>query len=215
MRCASLSNGHSGFCEWRQTPNRMAVIETHPVIVKGPWVDGVVLDKHTLHSVHIGDDPQGHPRFDTTRSALGELVYRFKNRGGAPDDIVETAVAFIRSRWPNDIDCVVSPPPSVSRYRQPAQILAERIARVLGVPAPAAVVIKKVRTVPMKDLGKDQRESALAAAIQPRYRDPVAGRQILLVDDLWETGSTMRTVAQVLTSMGAAEIRVLGMTYTK
>jgi predicted amidophosphoribosyltransferase len=36
-----------------------------------------------------------------------------------------------------------------------------------------------------------------------------------LVDDLWETGSTLRRVAEVLGQMGASEIWALAMTRTK
>lgn len=34
-------------------------------------------------------------QFATTRSALGELVYKLKYRNGPLNDIVETAVAFV------------------------------------------------------------------------------------------------------------------------
>jgi predicted amidophosphoribosyltransferase len=36
-----------------------------------------------------------------------------------------------------------------------------------------------------------------------------------LIDDLWETGSTLRRVAEVLGQMGATEVRALAMTRTK
>ena len=48
-----------------------------------------------------------HMQFDTTRSALGELVYRLKYRNGPLNDIVDTAVAFVNERWNGVIDCVV------------------------------------------------------------------------------------------------------------
>ena len=71
----------------------MAIIETHPTRIAGPWTEGFVLDKHVIKSVPIGYLGE-HMQFDTTRSALGELVYRFKNnKGGTPKDIIETATA--------------------------------------------------------------------------------------------------------------------------
>jgi predicted amidophosphoribosyltransferase len=59
-----------------------------------------------------------------------------------------------------------------------------------------------------------ERAPLLSAAIQPGT-DSVQGRRVLLVDDLWETGSTLRRVAEVLGTMGAPEVRALAMTRTK
>lgn len=55
----------------------------------------------------------------------------------------------------------------------------------------------------------DQSATSLAGT------DSVRGLRVLLVDDLWETGSTLRRVAEVLGQNGAIEIRALVMTRTK
>ena len=65
-----------------------------------------------------------HMQFETTRSALGELVYQLKYRNGPLNDIVDTAVAFVNERWNGVIDCVVPPPPSLHRTKQPAVLIA-------------------------------------------------------------------------------------------
>jgi len=77
---------------------------------------------------------------------------------------------------------------------------------------PAAV--KATATQQMKNVPLHERAPLLTAAIQPGT-DLVHGRRGLLVDDLWETGSTLRRVAEVLSAMGASEIRALAMTRTK
>ncbi len=46
----------------------------------GPWDNGFSLDKHTLSSVYTGDNQYGHPTFDTTRTEVGESLYRLKYR---------------------------------------------------------------------------------------------------------------------------------------
>ena len=55
----------------------MAVVEVHPVPIDGPWIEGFVLDRHVISSVPIGYLGE-HMQFETTRSALGELVYQLK-----------------------------------------------------------------------------------------------------------------------------------------
>jgi competence protein ComFC len=46
----------------------------------GKWKAGYALDVHTLSSVPIGSDEFGHMQFETTRSEIGELLYRLKYR---------------------------------------------------------------------------------------------------------------------------------------
>ena len=191
----------------------MAVVEIHPEHIDGPWIDGFVLDRHVVSSRPIGYLGE-HMQFETTRSPLGELVYQLKYRGGNPDDIVETAAAFVTERWGRVIDCVVPPPPSLHRTKQPAVLIAEGIAAHFRVSALPAAAIKATATQQMKNVPLHERAPLLSAAIQAGS-DAVQGRRVLLVDDLWETGSTLRRVAEVLNQMGASEVRALAMTRTK
>jgi len=40
------------------------------------WTDGYALDVKTTGATFLGHYEYGHPRFDTVRSPLGDLVYR-------------------------------------------------------------------------------------------------------------------------------------------
>lgn len=191
----------------------MAIVEVHPEQIDGPWIEGFVLDRHVISSRPIGYVGE-HMQFETTRSALGELVYQLKYRQGPVNDIVDTALAFVNERWSGVVDCVVPPPPSLHRIKQPAAQIAAAIAEALGIPAFAAATVKATATPQMKNVPLHERAPLLAAAIQPGT-DRVHGRRVLLVDDLWETGSTLRRVAEVLKQMGASEVRALAMTRTK
>ena len=190
----------------------VAIVDIHPEPIDGPWIEGFVLDRHVISSRPIGYLGE-HMQFETTRSPLGELVYQLKYRNGKPDDIIETAVAFVQERWSGLVDCVVPPPPSLHRTNQPAVIIAEGIAAILGVPSLPSAAIKATATQQMKNVPSHERGPLLSAAIQ-EGSDSVLGRRVLLVDDLWETGSTLRRVADVLGQMGASEIRALTMTRT-
>jgi competence protein ComFC len=191
----------------------VAIVEVHPEPIEGPWIEGFVLDRHVVSSRPIGYLGE-HMQFETTRSPLGELVYQLKYRNGRPDDIIETAVAFVKERWSGLTDCVVPPPPSLHRTKQPAVLIAEGIAASLGVPSLPSAAIKATATQQMKNVPLHERAPLLSAAIQAGP-DSVQGRRVLLVDDLWETGSTLRRVAEVLGQMGASAIRTVAMTRTK
>ena len=190
----------------------MAVVSIHPEQIQGPWVAGFVLDRHVVKSVPIGYLGD-HMQFDTTRSELGELVYQFKNRNGSSQDIVETAVAFVSDVWAGRSDCVVAAPSSVTHSSRSANAIAAGIADALGLPLIDNAVAKQ-ETQPMKNVPQPDRAGILAQAIQSGQA-AVQGRHILLIDDLWQTGSTMRRVAAVLKEMGGAEVRALAMTRTK
>ena len=118
---------------------------------------------------------------------IGTIIPRLVNAQGVDEVTAVRHAEFL----PWTCDCVVPPPPSVHRTMQPAVLIAAGIAGDLGVRAPL-----------------------LSAAIQAST-DAVQGRRVLLIDDLWETGSTRRRVAEVPGQMGATEVRALGMARTK
>jgi predicted amidophosphoribosyltransferase len=93
-------------------------------------------------------------------------------------------------------------------------LIAEGVANGLGVHVIPGAAVKATATQQMKNVPLHERAPLLSAAIQPGT-DSVRGSRVLLVDDLWETGSTLRRVAEVLAQMGASEIRALVMTRTK
>ena len=76
--------------------------------IQGNWREGYALDYHTLRSEFLGYDGAGHPQFNTTRSEIGELLYRLKYRSdrSVTNAIVETAVQFIRS-WGIEADVII------------------------------------------------------------------------------------------------------------
>ena len=93
-------------------------------------------------------------------------------------------------------------------------LIALGVAASLTVPSLASAAVKASATPQMKNVALHERAPLLSAAIQAGT-DAVQGRRVLLIDDLWETGSTLSRVAEVLLQMGATEVRALAMTRTK
>ena len=88
------------------------------------------------------------------------------------------------------------------------------VATSLGVLVLEDAVIKALRTPAMKNTAPPDRANLLAQAIE-RGPASVQGRHVLIVDDLWQTGATVRRVAAILIAGGAASVRVLVMTRTR
>jgi predicted amidophosphoribosyltransferase len=194
----------------------MALVPTKPMkLPPKPWVEGYVLDYHTISSTPTGDP---YYRFDTKRTELGERLFRLKYRRGGVDvvsDVVDTAEEFVR-KWKPPIDCVVPAPASLNRISQPVIEIARRLAQKLGLPIYEGAV-KKVKPTPqMKNIDDwAERQAVLAEAVQVGDMG-VRGKIVLLIDDLIESGSTLRRAAEVLLRDGSAQaVYALVLTRTK
>jgi predicted amidophosphoribosyltransferase len=180
-----------------------------------PWVEGYVLDYHTISSTPTGDP---YYCFDTKRTELGESLFRMKYRAGGDailNEIADTTAQFVRS-WNPPIDCVVPAPPSQARKTQPAVEIARMLAAHLGLALCENAVVKMNATQQMKNIDDwSERQWVLAEAIQSGPGD-VRGRSILLFDDLIESGATLRRTAEVLLQpSGAMSVYALVLTRTK
>ena len=92
-------------------------------------------------------------------------------------------------------------------YNQ-AELLARAVARILG--RPHAQALSKLRnTRQQARLDHAERARNLQGSIG--VREDVRGRAVLLVDDVYTTGATMRVCAQALLDAGATV--VYGLTY--
>jgi competence protein ComFC len=128
-------------------------VETRPQVLRGPWNSGFSLHVHSLSSTDLGDDEYGHPRFLTTRSPVGELLYQLKYRQdkSAIGQLAEAAADFCKNKWPLKIDTIIPVPPTQARRLQPVEAVAESLAGLLDVPLCAG--LKKVKKTPqLKDL---------------------------------------------------------------
>src|SRR5882672_4752298 len=101
----------------------------------GAWHSGYALDLHTLSSTYVGDDEFGHPRFDTKRSEIGDLLYQLKYNSDrmAVEKIAEAAETFI-GQWKPAIDFLVPVPPSTVRSAPPVVLVAQSLSKRLGIP---------------------------------------------------------------------------------
>ena len=195
----------------------MPPVKIDPMKLPGPWADGYVLERqHTLTSDFVGHDSFGNPQFDTKRSELGELVFRLKNRSDKStlDSIAETAVEFIKG-WNPSFDLIVPVPPSRKRTYQPVVEIAAAIGARLSKAMNAAAVRKMAETPELKNVFDYQERLKLLQGAFEVDGSAVAGRRILLVDDLYRSGATATVVAQALLSGNAAAVHMLAMTKTR
>lgn len=190
--------------------------KTNPRKIEGPWTDGRVLDLHSTGSEFLGYDEYGHEQFDTRRTEMGELLYRLKyrNEASALGEIGAVAEEFIRS-WRIEFDLIVPAPPTRTRRVQPLHQIADELSRRFNVPVVKAVSKNAAGAAELKNLREyHERQAVLQDALVVNGR-PIAGKRVLLLDDLIRSGATLGAVAAALTDAGAAIIFAFALTKTR
>ena len=96
-----------------------------------------------------------------------------------------------------------------SRGFNQSALIARALAERLGVEHRTDVIRRTRRTRPLKGMGVRQREREVARAFAIPEPPAVAGRQVVLVDDVLTSGSTSDACAKVLLRAGAARVDLL------
>lgn len=151
-----------------------------------------------------------------SRGVVREFVHRFKYdrhfylRHPLTDWLAE-ALDDDRIRA-QPIDALVPVPLHSARLRErefnQAEVLARLLARRTGTPLLGA--LKRIRyTTTQTRLDRHERMENLRNAFRVRQTSAVQNRHLVLVDDIFTTGSTVDECARVLRAAGAASVRVL------
>ena len=96
------------------------------------------------------------------------------------------------------------------RYNQ-AVLLAQALSRIATRPVLPDALVRTRPTAALGVKGADERrvEVADAFAVRPRRAERIAGRRVLLIDDVMTSGATASACARALKAAGAAWVDVL------
>jgi ComF family protein len=158
------------------------------------------------------------PRITRTRAAV---AYDDMSRGlairlkyGRKVAIARTMARFMAPLVGSSEDTVLVPVP-LHRSRLWARgfnqsaLIARELSRRLGVPANATVLRRTRRTPPLKGMSPQQRRKTVGGAFAVKDKEAVAGRRVILVDDVLTTGSTADACARALQRAGAARVELV------
>ena len=159
------------------------------------------------------------PGFDYARSAaryddvVREALHAFKFRGrralAAPlgDLLVEGMEGWL----PAGVPALLLPVPLHPRRERErgfnqASLLAWRVGRAWRVPVRDDALVRAVATPSQTELDAPARRANVRDAFRLRRPELIAGRHVLLVDDILTTGATLSECARCLREGGAAAV---------
>jgi len=185
--------------------------------LQGKWDKGFSLDEHTIKSTINGDGT-----FNTVRTYIGQLLYELKYQYNRENIELLTNIILnefndsIRFMFNKPIDVIIPIPPSNSnRPFQPLQELCNSVSFKLGIPYDKNY-LNKDSSAQIKEISdSESRKSILKKSLTIsglKYK----GKTILLFDDLFRSGDTLNTVAELLKKEGqVGNIYVLTVTKTR
>ena len=147
-------------------------------------------------------------------------LHRFKFQGmsSAAGPLGELVARCAAEQLSGEFDTVTWVPVSAKRLRQrgydQARLLAESACRLWDT-APEPLVRKAVHNPAQSTLDGAARQRNVAGVYQAEQPDRIAGRRILLVDDIVTTGATLASCARVLLDAGAAGVACVAVARTR
>ena len=145
------------------------------------------------------------------RESIGRFKYKKRREYGDfyVQELLRACGEAVRSWNP---DLLIPIPLHKSRRRKrgfnQAELIARGLGKELGIPVSADSLLRTKKTSPQKELNDQERKSNLKNAFQ-LAKDNVKFKKILLIDDIYTTGSTIDAAASVLLDHGAEKVYFL------
>lgn len=177
-------------------------------------MDDYPLDEHDLCTVCR----ESLVNFDTAYSfgsyegPLRKLIHLFKY--GKVESLAEPLSRFVIQALPLDqnFDLVIAMPMHWRKHWErgfnQAELLAQPVAKRYGLKL-AKNLRRKRYTKAQAGLSELQRRENLKDSFAVKHPEQVAAKRILLIDDVFTTGATLRAAAAVLKNAGAARVSAL------
>jgi competence protein ComFC len=152
---------------------------------------------------------------DRLRDAL--LAFKFRGRKDVGRFLVELLSEKLKGLSPH-FDVIVPLPVTERRLRErgfnQTYVLSEEIARMTGKPVDYRALVKTRETRDQYTLNRNERRRNLLGAFAVNKKEGIKGQRVLLVDDLFTTGSTVREASKVLLYAKARNVEVFALART-
>jgi len=187
----------------------------HCPVCAAPFPSASALSHSPDH--HCGECREHPPAFSQAitpyayEGVLAEAIQRFKyNKQTALAKPLADLLAEKLTTTPFDLVAAVPLHPARLRTREFNQslLIAQRIARLAQVPLLIDALNRSRDTLPQVGLSRKERDQNVRRAFRLDNPKPIQGKRILLVDDVYTTGATLREGAKTLLKGAAKEVIV-------
>ncbi len=184
-------------------------------VCRTPFVSAYPLDARGVCSLcRLGlTGYEGAFSYGFYEGPLRRLIHLFKFEG-VPSLAAPLGRYLVRA-LPRDCQFDVIVPMPLHWYRKwrrgfnQSELLAQEVARKLGLPVSAGALRRKRHAAPQSGLSSAARRRNVAGLFSVADSSQVEGRRVLLVDDVLTTGATAQAAARALKRAGAAQVAVL------
>ncbi|HOD35287.1 MAG TPA: ComF family protein [Syntrophales bacterium] len=149
-------------------------------------------------------------------TSLLKTIQRFKYQGSLH---AGEALGSLMAVWCHqafdvgEYDVIMPVPLHLQRLRErgfnQSLVLARAMARRFSVELDFMTLRRTASTAPQTGLKKEERARNVRGAFKLENGHRVKGKKVLLIDDVYTTGSTVRECARILTTGGAGRVGVL------
>lgn len=138
-------------------------------------------------------------------------LHKYRKRVSLATPLADLMNVWLDRLPPTDLVMPVPLHPSRLREREFNQslLLADRVARKLGVPLSFENLIRTRATRPQTEMNREDRARNVRKAFAVPKPGKVEGRRVLLVDDVLTTGATVNECAKTLRKVGVEFVAVL------
>ena len=189
------------------------------VYIESPWCDfcGLPCVEEKCDECATAPPPYGKLRtiayYETVLQRAIHL-YKFEKR----KSLVSPLSQLVITRFPEDMiigdyDYILPIPIHKRRLRErtfnQSTLIATEIAKSCGVKVETNALIRQRNTSPQSSLARVARETNIIGAFRLQNQDDVRGKRILVFDDVYTTGATVREAVKTLWNADPIEVDVL------
>ena len=160
------------------------------------FVKGFTCTRYGLYERVLVMDYKYHDKAWIGRKVGDILADRMQSESYRPDIIVPVPIHKDRE---------------AKRGYNQVELMARQYARLAGLTLDGRILVRTKNTLPMRNLGVAERIDNVrdAFSIRSSRGKNLAGKTILLIDDIYTTGSTADSCSQTLLQGGAKEVWLL------
>lgn len=184
--------------------------------LEGNWQVGAAFDLHTVSSMYLGPNEFGHATFDNKRSEMGQLIYELKY--GYDASKIARVIELLDVIEGLERYDVFVPIPQTNKKRpiDPVRLITEALGARRGVAIETDNLVNQGSAELKTITDPVQRDELLQKALHLNDASKFYDKTIILIDDLYRSGSTLRAATDLLYRVGKAKaISVLAMTKTR